>query len=451
MTKENEGSRPARKTYSLPVGPQHPMYVEAENLAVTLDGETITGVDVNIGYMHRGIEELMQRRNYIQGIYLAERICGICSGIHSMTYCQAVENLLGLGIPERAKLIRMVTLELERLHSHLLFLGLVGYQIGLDTVFMYSWRDREHVMDALELVSGNRVNYAMSTIGGVRRDIPGGKSGEVLKRLKLLEKSARYYENLFKTNRSIRARTMDLGRLPRSRVLEYSIIGPVARGSGVRTDIRADLPYLLYDDMDWRVVVSNGCDTHARVMVKVLEMYQSIKILRSCLSRLGRLQDRTLTIKSPFAIPPAEAIAVSEAPRGELIYYARSNGTDTPERMRIRTPSFIDLVYCLPPMLEGEQLADLPVIVSSADPCFSCCDRVTLIDEKTGSTRRVDEAWLKKQYQSQGHIRVTKSPADTLGTAGKKLENQNRTRGLGKRCFIDSGGQGPDLRRRRGA
>ena len=148
--------------------------------------------------------------------------------------------------------------------------------------------------------------------------------------------------------------------------------------------------------MDWKVVVRNGGDTHDRVMVKVLEIYQSIRILRACLSRLSRLDDISLVKRAPFVIPPDEAIAVTEAPRGELIYYARSNGTDKPERMRIRTPSFMNLVYCLPPMLEGEQLADLPVIVSSADPCFSCCDRVTLIDERRGTVRTVDESWLKK-------------------------------------------------------
>lgn len=396
----NESSSVTRKTYSLPIGPQHPMYVEAENLAVTVDGETITDVEVNIGYMHRGIEELMQRRNYIQGIYLSERICGICSGIHSMTYTQVVESLIGMEIPERAKLIRMIVLELERLHSHLLFVGLVGYQIGLDTVFMYSWKDREHVLDMLELVSGNRVNYAIPTVGGVRRDIPGSKSGEVLKMLSLIEKRTKYYERLLMNDRGIRARTMGLGKLPKKHVLDHSIIGPVARGSGVRTDIRADVPYLLYDDMDWRVIVQDGSDVFARAAVKVLEIYQSVKILRTCLSRLSRLEDRTLVNKAPFMVPPSEAIAVTEAPRGELIYYARSNGTDMPERMRIRTPSFVNIVYSLPAILKGQQLSDLPIIVSSADPCFSCCDRVTLIDERTGSTRIVDEAWLKRLDQS---------------------------------------------------
>jgi membrane-bound hydrogenase subunit alpha len=400
-----------RKTYSLPVGPQHPMYVEAENLAVTVDGETITRVDVNIGYMHRGIEELMQKRNYIQGIYLAERICGICSGCHSMNYVQVVENLLGLDVPDRAKLVRMVVLELERIHSHLLFLGLMGYQMGLDTVFMCSWKDREHVLDMLELVSGNRVNYAIPTVGGVRRDIPGSKSKEVLKILNLIENRTSYYGKLFSSDRSIRPRTMGLGKLPRKFCLDHSIIGPVARGSGIRTDIRADVPYLLYDDMEWKVVVESGSDVHARVMVKILEMHQSIRILRTCLSRLSKLEDRTLVSKAPFMIPPAEAISLNEAPRGELIYYAISNGTDRPERMRIRTPSFINLVYCLPPMLEGQQLADLPVIVSSADPCFSCCDRVSILDERTGSVKMVDEAWLKKLGQSSSACRLSGLPS----------------------------------------
>jgi membrane-bound hydrogenase subunit alpha len=396
----NSCRAPTRKTYSLPIGPQHPMYVEAENLVVTLDGETITGVDVNIGYMHRGIEELMQKRNYIQGIYLAERICGICSGVHSATYTQVVENLLGIDIPERAKLIRMIILELERMHSHMLFLGLAGYQIGLDTVFMYSWKDREHVLDMLEMVSGNRVNYGMHTIGGVRRDIPGSKSGEILKILNLIEKRTKYYENLFTRDKSIISRTVGLGKLSMKQVLDYCIIGPVARGSGVRTDIRADVPYLLYKEMDWKVVVKNGCDVHSRVLVKILELYQSIRIIRACISRLVKLDDRTLVKRAPLIIPPGEAIALTEAPRGELIYYARSNGTDMPERMRIRTPTFMNIMYCLPPILEGQQLADLPMIVSSVDPCFSCCDRVTLIDQRKGSVKTVDEAWLKRLGQA---------------------------------------------------
>ncbi len=384
-----------RQTYSLPVGPQHPMYIEAENLNVYLDGETIVDVDVNVGYLHRGIEELMQRRNYLQNIFVAERICGICSGIHSMTYCQCVENLLGIDIPERAKYIRTLVLELERLHSHFLFLGVVGYEIGMDTVFMYVWKDREHVMDMLEQVSGNRVNYAMPTMGGVRRDIPNHIIPSMLEKLNHLEKRTEYYRKLFLRDRTIIARSRGVGILPKKDVERLSIVGPVARASGVRIDVRMDFPYLKYGDLDWKVIVEKGEDSQARVMVKVLEIFQSISILRQCLKKLPSL-DREIKTKVPLAIPKTEAIAIMEAPRGELVYYAMSNGTDRPERMRIRTPSFVNIIYSLPIMLKEQQLADLPIIVASIDPCFSCTDRMTLIDTKSGERKTVDETYLKR-------------------------------------------------------
>lgn len=394
-----------RKTYSLPLGPMHPMYVEAENLNVYLDGETIVDVDVNVGYLHRGIEELMQRRNYLQNIYLSERICGICSGIHSVTYCRVVENLLDVDIPGRAEHIRTIMLELERLHSHLLFLGVVGYEIGMDTLFMYTWKDREFVMDMLEQISGNRVNYALPTIGGVRRDIPSHMIPGMIKKLDYLEKRAKYYSKVFAGDRTIIARTRGLGILPKAKAEDLSIVGPVARGSGMKTDVRRDFPYLNYGDLDWEVIVQNGNDNRSRVMVKVLEMFQSISILRQCLKRLPGT-GREIRRKVPLTIPPAEAIAATEAPRGELIYYAISNGTDRPERMRIRTPSFVNLVYAIPIVLKEQQLADLPINVASLDPCFSCTDRMTLIDTNSGERRTVDETYLKRLEQRRGSGRL---------------------------------------------
>lgn len=396
---EKPKSREERKKacYHLPIGPQHPMYVESENIVVHLDGESIVDVDVNIGYMHRGIEELMQRRNYIQNIYLAERICGICSGIHSMTYTQCVENLAGVReIPERAKLIRTITLELERLHSHLLFFGVAGYEMGLDTLFMYTWRDREHVLDMLELVSGNRVNYAIPTPGGVRRNIPEGRIPEMIKKLNYLEKQSRYYRKVFEGDRVFRERSEGLGILKRGDVERFHIVGPVARASGVRDDVRKNLPYLVYDELDWSMITQKEGDVKARVMVKALEMFQSIEILRQCLRRVKKSPPE-LKIKVPLVIPPAEGIAIMEAPRGEVIYHGRSNGTDMPERMRIRTPSFVNIPYSVPLMLRDQQLGDLPVIVSSIDPCFSCCDRVTLLNTKSGEKRNVDSTYLKRR------------------------------------------------------
>ncbi|RLJ07001.1 MAG: NADH dehydrogenase subunit [Candidatus Aenigmatarchaeota archaeon] len=384
-----------RKCYILPVGPQHPMYVEAENLMVHLDGETIVNVDVNIGYMHRGIEELMQRRNYIQNIYLAERICGICSGIHTVTYCQCIENLIGLEIPERAKYIRTIILELERLHSHFLFFGVMAYEMGLDTVFMYTWKDREAVLDILEMISGNRVNYGMSAVGGVRRDVPENRIPEMIKKLDYLEKRGQYYAKVFYSDKLIRKRSVGLGLLPKKLVDKYSIVGPVARASGVKTDVRKDIPYLVYDKIDWNVIVREEGDVLARIMVKIYEVFESIKILKACLKALPGLE-KTLKVKAPFVIETNEAVSVTEAPRGELFYYAVSNGTDKPERLRIRTPSFVNIANSLGILLKGQQLADLPIIVASIDPCFSCCDRVTLIDVKSGERKTVDEAHLKR-------------------------------------------------------
>lgn len=394
-----------KKTYMLPVGPQHPMYVEAENLNVYVDGETIVSVDVNVGYLHRGIEEIMQRRNYIQNIYVAERICGICSGIHSMTYCSSIENLLDIDIPERAKYIRMITLELERLHSHLLFLGVVGYEIGMDTAFMYTWKDRELVMDMLEQVSGNRVNYAMPTVGGIRRDVPMHLIPGMMKKLDYLEKRLEYYSRVFVRDSTIIARTRNLGVLPKKDVERFSLVGPVARASGIKEDVRKDFPYLNYGDIDWNVISDRTEDCKARVMVKVLEMRQSCRMLRQCLMELPKTK-RDLTVKVPPVIKPAEAVSVTEAPRGELLYYARSNGTERPERMKIRTPSFVNILYSVPIMLKEAQLADLPIIVASIDPCFSCTDRMALTDINSGQKRPIDETYLKKLEQKRSRERI---------------------------------------------
>jgi NADH-quinone oxidoreductase subunit D len=396
--KNEQEDKEERKTYTLPVGPQHPMYVEAENLMVHIDGETIVSVDLNIGYMHRGIEEMMQRRNYLQNIYLSERICGICSGIHSVTYCQAVENLTGLEIPKRAEYIRTIILELERLHSHFLFLGVVGYEMGLDTVFMYTWKDREFVQDMLEEISGNRVNYAMPTVGGVRRDVSEKTSQKILKMLPYLEKRFEYYENLFMKDRTIRKRTMGLGPLPKADANKYSIQGPVLRASGVNYDVRWHAPYAAYPKIrNWKVIVEKEGDVHARVIQKILEMIEAAKILKACLERMPKGE---IKVRPLLAIPEAESISLTEAPRGELLYYIRSNGSDQPERLRIRTPSFSNML-ALPIMLKEQQLADLPVIVGSIDPCFSCTDRVTLVEERTGETKTVDATYLKRLKEGE--------------------------------------------------
>jgi NADH-quinone oxidoreductase subunit D len=396
--KKMKDKNSSKRCYTLPIGPQHPMFVEAENIEVSVDGETIVDAKINVGYLHRGIEEMMQRRNWIQNIYLSERICGICSGVHSCTYCQMAENLLGVEIPERAKHIRMIVLELERMHSHLLYLGMMGYEMGLDTVFHYTWKDREFVMEMLEQISGNRVNYAMPAIGGVRRDIPHSYVSGFLKKLDHIEKRAGYYDNVFSKDRSVLARTRGIGILTRGEAEKLSIVGPVARASGVAEDIRKTSPYLAYDSVGWDAVSLPEGDVMARNLVKARELRESIKILRQFLKSLPPGETKA---KVPFAIPEGEAVARSEAPRGELVYYGRSVGSETPARIKIRTPTFANIL-ALKPMLAGQQLADLPVIVASIDPCFSCTDRITLVDIDSGKKSAMSGQEFRRRVEKVG-------------------------------------------------
>ncbi|MBU1135027.1 MAG: hypothetical protein KKG13_00740, partial [Nanoarchaeota archaeon] len=328
-------------------------------------------------------------------------VVGNCSGIHSVTYCQTIENLLSIKPPERAEYIRTVILELERLHSHFLFLGVMGYEMGLDTAFMYAWKDREIVMNMLESISGNRVNYGMPTIGGSRRDIPDKMIPALIKSCDKLRDKGKYYVGLFKHDTMLQRRVKRIGYLKRRDVNRFSLIGPVARASGLNYDIRKAMPYSIYDRLKWNVITNDECDVRARILVKALEIEQSVKILNQCFTHLRDMKKnrRVLRTKVPLTVPPAEGYSISEAPRGELLYYARSNGTDIPARMRIRTPSFINLVEGLPLVLKGAQLADLPVIVASFDPCFSCCDRVAVVDEKSGNKQVFNETELRRYLE----------------------------------------------------
>jgi NADH-quinone oxidoreductase subunit D len=385
------------RTYTLPVGPQHPALIEPENLEVTIDGETIVDVAINVGYLHRGIEQAMQGRNYIQNLYLAERICGICSYHHQLAYSQTIEKLLDVQVPERARYIRTIMAELERLHSHLLWVGIAAYEIGLDTLFMFAWRDREHVMDLLELISGNRVNYAMCTLGGVRRDIPENLTKKILRVLDVIDSRAKYYAKVFLSDPAILARSKGIGILRKKDAQKYCAVGPTARASGIKYDIRACDQYAAYDHVGFKMIIARAGDVQARVVVRVKEIFEATRILRLCIKRLQKTKPE-LKKKVSNCIPPEEAVGRVEAPRGELIYYARSDGTDKPARIKIRTPTYANLLI-LKPMLVNQQLADLPIIVASIDPCFSCTDRVTLINAKNGEKKVLSRIDLKKGFK----------------------------------------------------
>ena len=369
----------SEREFVIQVGPQHPALKEPENFMFKVDGEIVVDVEPRIGYNHRGIEKAMESRTYIQNLYLVERVCGICSNSHQTCYTQNVEEVLGMEIPERAKYIRVFVAELERIHSHLLWLGVAAHEIGFDTLFYYIWRDREVVMDLLEMVSGNRVNYAIPTIGGVRRDISAEKIPEYKKMLDVLEERTKYYKSVAASEKTILNRTVGVGFLSKADAIRLCAAGPNLRCCGVASDIRRDNPYLVYDEIPFNVISYEGGDQLAQILVRVDETQESIKICIYCLNHLpnGPIREKF----SPLGkVPEGEAVSLVEAPRGELIHYIQSRGADKPYRYKIRAPTLAN-IPSLCKRLKGGYIADIPIVLAGIDPCFSCTDRVTFVDE----------------------------------------------------------------------
>lgn len=362
--------------FNIPIGPQHPALKEPESFSIALKGEKIMGMDIRLGYNHRGIEKASEERTYIQDLYLIERICGICSHAHSTCFVQAVEEIAGVAVPKRALYIRTLISELERVHSHLLWLGVAGHEIGFDTLLMYSWRDREIVMDLLAAITGNRVNYGLNTIGGVRRDISIEQKEKILKDVDVLEERTKYYIEIATQESTIIARLSGVGVLSYDDAIKLDTVGPTARASGVNRDVRRDDPYAAYDEVGVQVITDNHCDVYGRTVVRVKELMESYQIIRKVLKNLP---EGPVSVKVPRKIPAGEAISRYEAPRGEDVHYVRSNGSEKPDRVKVRAPTLANL-GAVKHMLKDRNLADMPIVVAAIDPCFSCTDRLITIE-----------------------------------------------------------------------
>ena len=368
----------------IPVGPQHPALKEPASFQLTLEGERILASGVRLGYNHRGIEKACEERTYIQCLYLIERICGICSHSHSTAFVQAVEEVAGLAVPPRGLYIRTLVAELERVHSHLLWLGVAGHEIGFDTLLMYTWRDREVVMDLLALLTGNRVNYGINTFGGVRRDIDDEQKQQILKGLGVLEERTKYYITVATDEVTLIQRLSGVGKLTYDDAVRLGAVGPTARASGVARDVRKDDPYAVYDKLSFNVITATNCDIYGRTLVRVGELMESYKMIRQL---LAELPDGPIAAKAPRKVPAGEALSRYEAPRGEDIHYVRANGTEKPERVKVRAPTLAN-VQVVSHMLKDGYLADLPIVIAAIDPCFSCTDRLIAV-AKPGSVADV--------------------------------------------------------------
>ena len=369
---------------TIPIGPQHPMLKEPANFSVTLDGERISGIDIRLGYNHRGVEKACEARTYIQDMYLLERVCGICSHSHSTCFIQAVEEIAGLEVPRRGLYIRTLISELERIHSHLLWLGVAGHEIGFDTLLMYTWRDRELVMDALASFTGNRVNYGINTIGGVRRDVSQEQLDGLLKTIDLLEERTKYYIEVASRESTLIERLSGVGFLSHEDALQFGAVGPTARACGVDRDIRRDDPYASYAELSFQVVFNNHCDVYGRTLVRVGELMESYSMVRQL---VAKMPEGPVKAKAPRKIPAGEALSRYEAPRGEDVHYVRANGSDKPERVKVRAPTLANL-QSVARMLEHHNLADMCIVVAAIDPCFSCTDRSIRVRDLSANCQR---------------------------------------------------------------
>ena len=372
--------------FVVPIGPQHPALKEPGHFEFTVDGEIVTGAAVRLGFVHRGIEKTTEARNWTQNIYLLERVCGICSHAHGLAYTLGVEKLANITTPPRAQAVRTIIAELERIHSHLLWLGVAAHEGGFDTLFMYSWRDREAVMDILEFVSGNRVQYSANVLGGVKYDITDQQKGEILRHLDMLEERTKYYLNVVKTDETFIGRTRGIGTFSKEQAEFLGAVGPTARSAGVERDIRVEAPYAAYVDFPVKPVIGAAGDLQERFVVRMQELFECYRLIREILDKMPA---GDLTTKVPRRIPENEAISRVEAPRGELFYYLKSNGTDMPERIKARTPSLCNW-STITSVAAGHKLADMPMILAGIDPCFSCNDRMITV-RRGGDT--LDWTW----------------------------------------------------------
>lgn len=369
-----------RQLVSLALGPQHPALHEPERFLFKLDGEIVVDVEPRLGYAHRGIEKAAEQLMFFQDVHLVERVCGICNVAHTTCFCQAVESLGNIEIPERAKYLRVIAHELNRIHSHLLLLGVAGLEIGFESLFQYLWRDREIVLDLTEKLTGNRVMAEFSDIGGVRRDLEPSLANEMKKRLEHLKDRLFFYKEVFSDDPTFGLRTKDVGILKESDALKLSVVGPVARGSGLKIDVRKHDPYAAYDEIPFEEVVYNEGDSWARFMVRLDETVESIDIITYAVENLPAGPYR---IRVPRSMPEGEALSRVEAPRGELLHYVKSSGSAYPERVKIRSPTLANILS-FPEIIRGCNVADIPAVLASLDPCFSCTDRMAFVNVNNG-------------------------------------------------------------------
>lgn len=353
----------------IPFGPQHPVLPEPIHLDLVLEDETVVEAVPRIGYIHRGLEKLVEKKDFMQYTFVAERICGICSFMHGMGYCMTIESIMDVEIPERAKFLRTIWAELSRIHSHLMWLGFLADAFGFESLFMHSWRLREQVLDIFEETTGGRVIFSVCDIGGVRKDIDNDTLKKISRILENMKKELKEITDVFLNDASVKYRTKGIGVLSKQKAFELGAVGPMAKASGISIDLRTQ-GYAAYDKLKFEPIIETDGDSYARTSVRIREIFQSIDLIQQAIEIIP---DGEIKVKVT-GNPNGEYFTRIEQPRGEVIYYAKANGTKFLDRVRVRTPTFAN-VPALLETLKGVTLADVPILILTIDPCISCTER----------------------------------------------------------------------------
>ncbi|MGE5558649.1 MAG: nickel-dependent hydrogenase large subunit [Bacillota bacterium] len=368
------------KNFNLPIGPFHPLLEEAEYFKLKVEGEKVVGIEFETGWMHRGIEKICEQKTFDQALFTVERICGICSTSHPFACVNALEDIDKIEIPDRAKLIRVLIGELERLHSHLLWLGLAGHFIGYDTLWMWAWKYREPILELMESISGNRNHYAMMRVGGVRRDVDDALLPVIIRKLDPVKRKTAMIAKAAADDPVLKSRLKGVGVLSKEAAVDYGAVGPTARASGVAIDVRKDEPTAAYSMVDFRVITAKNGDVYDKLVVRLLENFESIRIIEQVVEKLKTVKGAFFTdVKE---ISPGQGIGRYEAPRGEVFHYIKTDGSNRPVRHKIRAPSYVNI-----PTFEAscidQPLSDVLITTAAIDPCYCCTERtIKLVDDR---------------------------------------------------------------------
>ncbi len=353
----------------IPFGPQHPVLPEPIHFDLVTEDEKVVDAVPSIGYVHRGLERLVEKRDFVDFVHVADRICGLCSFMHSLGYCQAVEEIMGIEVPERALYLRCIWAELSRVHSHVFWLGVAADAFGFESLFMQALRLREPVLDIFEETTGARVILGTCKVGGVRRDVDDDSLKGIVNRLNILKGDLEELCNVFINDYSVKHRLCGVGHISREDAYTLGCVGPMARASGLDMDMRA-IGYAAYKYLDVEPMVESAGDCYARCLVRIRETFHAIDLIRQAVEKIP---EGPVDVKVTGA-PDGEYYSRVEQPRGEVIHYVKGNGSKFLQRFRVRVPTFNNIPAMIK-VLKGSEVADVPNIILTLDPCISCTER----------------------------------------------------------------------------